>query len=93
LLRGALLQIGNPPALPGDFQSLIVPGVSECLPSVNRSKFLVKEAFDEQQTEFMPYKLGLQVSHCLNSRAPTEGVVRKDQDATWRSFSGIGSAA
>ena len=37
--------MGKPPALPGDSQSLTVPGVYESFPLVNRSKLTERKAF------------------------------------------------
>ena len=59
---------GNLPALPGDPKSLTVPGVNESLPSVNHSKFLEKEAFDEQRSKSMSFGMGLQVSRGLDTK-------------------------
>jgi hypothetical protein len=59
---------GNLPALPGDPKSLTVPGVNESLPSVNRSKFLEKEAFDQQRSKPMSFGMGLQVSRGLDTK-------------------------
>jgi len=58
---------GNPPALPGDHRSLAVPGVNESLPSVNRSKFPEKEAFNEPHPKPKSFGLGLQVPRCLDT--------------------------
>ena len=56
--------------MPGDPKSLTVPEVNESLQSVNRSKFLEKEAFDEQCKESMSFSMGLQVSRGLDTEMP-----------------------
>lgn len=59
--------MGRPPALPGDAQSLTVPGICESLPSVNRSRRGVtdREAFNGRRSEFKPYGVELQGYHVV----------------------------
>ena len=54
---------------------MTVPGVNESLPSVNRSKFSGKEAFDEPHPKPMSFGLGLQVSRCLDPQVSSQGAV------------------
>ena len=82
---------GNPPALPGDLQSLTVPGVNESLPSVNRSKFSEKEAFDEPHPKPKSFGLGLQVPCCMDTQISPEGSVWSDSAAPWGGHTRIGS--
>ena len=42
----SVINPGKPPAVPGDTQSLTIPGVYESLPFVNRSKLTRKETLD-----------------------------------------------
>jgi putative transposase len=50
--------MGEPPALPGDSQSLTFPEVYESLLYVNRSKLTAKEALDVQHRKIKPYEVG-----------------------------------
>jgi PAS domain S-box-containing protein len=71
--------MGKPPALPGDAQSLTVPGICESLPSVNRSRRGVpdREAFNGRRTEFKPYGLELQVSRRMDTEVSQKGGLRR----------------
>jgi hypothetical protein len=48
--------------MPGDSQSLTIPGIQESLLAVNRSKFTAQEANSGRHKELKPYKVGMQVS-------------------------------
>lgn len=71
--------------MPGDLKSWTVARVNESLPSVNRSKFLKKEAFDEQHPKLMPFRMGLQVPHSLDPKMSPEGAIWTSPSAPWRS--------
>jgi hypothetical protein len=75
IFYGRFSPIGNLPALPGDPKSLTVPGVIESLPSVNRSKFSEKEAFDEQQSKLKSFEMGLHVPHSLDTEISKKDAV------------------
>lgn len=83
---------GNPPALPGDLRSLTVPGVNESLPSVNRSKFSEKEAFDETHPKPKSFGLGLQVPRCLDTQVSPKGAVWSDSATSWGGHPRVGPA-
>lgn len=83
---------GNPPALPGDLRSLTVPGVNESLPSVNRSKFSEKEAFDETHPKPKSFGLGLQVPRCLDTQVSPKGAVWSDSATSWGGPPRVGPA-
>jgi len=59
--------MSKPPALLGDSQSLTFTGIYENLPTVNRSKFTEREAFNGNESKFKPYGMGLQVSYSVVS--------------------------
>jgi hypothetical protein len=74
-----IIIMGKPPALPGDAQSLTVPGICESLPSVNRSRRGVtdREAFNGRCTEFKPYGMELQVSRRMDTEVSQKGGLRR----------------
>lgn len=45
-------------------------GISESLPKVNRSELTKEEAFNERESEFKSYDIGLQVPFGLDSKVP-----------------------
>ena len=69
--------------MPGDPNSLTVPEVIESLPSVNRSKYTEKEAFDEQHPKLMSFSMGLQVSHRMDTEMPAESDLWPDKRSSW----------
>jgi putative transposase len=75
--------MGKPPALPGDAQSLTVPGTCESLPAVNRSRRGVtdREAFNGRRTEFKPYGVDLQVSRRMDTEVSHKGGLRRTAKA------------
>ena len=60
--------MGKPPALPGDSQSLTVPGIIESLRRLNRSKLKLTEASGERVRKPMPLRMGLQVPCGLDTQ-------------------------
>ena len=61
--------------MPGDSQSLTIPGLQERLPAVNRSKFTAQEARSGRRTELKPYEMGMQVSRGMDAEVSEEDVV------------------
>ena len=61
--------------MPGDSQSLTIPGIQESLPTVSRSKFTAQEAKSERRKELKSYKVGMQVSCSMDTEVSEEGVV------------------
>ena len=78
--------------MPGDPKSLTVPGVNESLPSVNRSKFLEKEAFNEHNTKSKSFGMGLQVSRSLDTKMSQEDIVWPDPQAHGRCHKRTGAS-
>ena len=66
---------GKPPTPPGDRKSLIVPGIFESLPSVNRSKLIERKTLDIQHPKSKSYEVGLQVSSGVDSQMPEENFI------------------
>jgi hypothetical protein len=62
--------------MPGDSQSLTIPGIQESLPTVNRSKFTGQEANSGRHKELKPYKMGMQVSCSMDTEVSEEDIVR-----------------
>lgn len=67
--------MGNPPALPGDLKSLTYAGVEESLSICEQFKVSDGEAFDEVCIKSMPYDVGLQVSHCVDTEVSSESAI------------------
>jgi hypothetical protein len=61
--------------MPGDSQSLTIPGIQENLRTVTRSKFTVKEANSGKFRELKSYKVGMQVSHGIDAKISEEDIV------------------
>ena len=61
--------------MPGDSQSLTIPGIQESLSAVNRSKFTAEEANSGRCKEFKPYKVGMQVSRGMDTEVSEEDIV------------------
>jgi len=64
--------MGNPPALPGDLKSLTYAGVEESLSIREQLKVSDGEAFDEVCIKSMPYDVGLQVSHRVDTEVSSK---------------------
>ena len=62
--------------MPGDSQSLTIPGIQESLPTVNRSKFTVQEASNETCAECKSYEVGMHVSRGMDTKVSQEIIVR-----------------
>ena len=67
--------MGNPPALPGDLKSLTYAGVEESLSIREQLKVSDGEAFDEVCIKSMPYDVGLQVSHRVDTEVSSESAI------------------
>ena len=67
-----LSPMGNPPALPGDLKSLTYAGVEESLSIREQLKVSDGEAFDEVCIKSMPYDVGLQVSHRVDTEVSSK---------------------
>ena len=67
--------MGNPPALPGDLKSLTYAGVEESISIREQLKVSDGEAFDEVCIESMPYDVGLQVSHRVDTEVSSESAI------------------
>ena len=67
--------MGNPPALPGDLKSLTYAGVIESLSICELLRVSDREAFNEVCVKLMPYDVGLQVSHRLDTEVSKKGAI------------------
>ena len=74
--ENVVIILGKPPALPGDSQSLTVPGIGS-LHRLNRSKFKQTEASCERLRKPEPLGMGLQVPRGLDPKVPQKGSVLK----------------
>src|SRR5215813_4134026 len=83
---------GNPPAWPGDSQSLTVPGVANSLRSVNRLKVNGKETVHERVSNSKSYEMGMQISRRVYSEVPAQSAVRAVAELPGRRVPGVGAA-
>jgi hypothetical protein len=72
---------------------LTFPGIDKAIkmrkpPRVNRSKFKDQEAFGGRQTEFKPYKVGMQVSFGMDSQISEERVIYRIAEIPWAMVQG-----
>ena len=52
-------------------------------PRVNRSKFKNQEAFSGRQTQFKPYKVGMQVPFDMDSQISEKGAIYGMTEIPW----------
>jgi hypothetical protein len=68
----SLIPPGKPPALPGDSQSLTIPGINWICFLLNRSKFKEKKGYLENghytTTNIESQCMGMQVSYCMDTK-------------------------
>jgi len=80
---------GKPPALPGDSQSLTVPGIRS-LHRLNRSKLKQTEASCDRLRKSKPLRVGLQVPCGLDTQVPKKGVIWPTACAYGGNIAGVG---
>ena len=89
--RNDVIITGKPPALPGDSQSLTVPGMRS-LHRLNRSKLKQTEASVEHLRKPKPLGMGLQVPRGLDTQVPEKGFVWPATRTYGGNSAGIGQA-
>src|SRR5215813_2778036 len=82
--------MGKPPALPGDSQSLTVPGIATSLHSVNRSPGHGKETDRERQPNPKPYEMGMQIPCRVYPQRAAQSAVRPTARRLGRGVPGAG---
>src|SRR5262244_1168401 len=82
--------MGKPPALPGDSQSLTVPGIATSLHSVNRSQGHGKETDRERQPNPKPYEVGMQISCGVYPQRAAQSALRATARRLGRGVPGAG---
>src|SRR5712692_5889544 len=88
--HGQITLMGKPPALPGDSQSLTVPGIATSLRSVNRSQGHGKETDRERQPNPKPYEVGMQISCRVYPQRAAQSAVRSTARRLGRGVPGAG---